>query len=66
MTAGPRAAGLRFDGVQKRYGQTLVLAGLDLSAAPGELLVLVGPSGSGKSTALRVLAGLEQPSAGSV
>ena len=42
------------------------LAGLDLEIADGEFLVLVGPSGSGKSTALRILAGLEQPTSGAV
>jgi ABC-type sugar transport system ATPase subunit len=57
---------LRFEGVTARYGDVVALDALDLRADPGELLVLVGPSGSGKSTALRILAGLEQPSAGSV
>jgi multiple sugar transport system ATP-binding protein len=42
------------------------LAGLDLTAADGELLVLVGPSGCGKSTALRLVAGLDTPDRGSV
>lgn len=42
------------------------LAGLNLEIADGEFLVLVGPSGSGKSTALRILAGLEQPTSGAV
>jgi multiple sugar transport system ATP-binding protein len=39
---------------------------LDLAAKDGEFLVLVGPSGSGKSTALRMLAGLEHPTAGRI
>jgi ABC-type sugar transport system ATPase subunit len=42
------------------------LEGVDLDVADGELLVLVGPSGSGKTTLLRLVAGLDQPTAGSV
>jgi multiple sugar transport system ATP-binding protein len=42
------------------------LCDLTLSAAPGELLVLVGPSGCGKTTTLRLIAGLESPSAGRI
>ena len=42
------------------------LAALDLEAAEGELLVLVGPSGCGKSTALRLVAGLDTPDAGTI
>ncbi|MBA3621262.1 MAG: ABC transporter ATP-binding protein, partial [Euzebyales bacterium] len=57
---------VRFEGVEKRYGQVPALSALELSVNPGELLVLVGPSGSGKSTALGVLAGLEEPTAGRV
>jgi ABC-type sugar transport system ATPase subunit len=44
----------------------VALAGLDLTIASGERLALVGPSGSGKSTVLRVIAGLERPTAGRV
>jgi len=44
----------------------LALNDFNLEARAGELLVLVGPSGSGKTTALRVLAGLEQPTAGAI
>jgi multiple sugar transport system ATP-binding protein len=53
--------------VRKVYpGGVVALAGLDLRVADGELLVLVGPSGSGKTTVLRLVAGLETPTAGSV
>jgi ABC-type lipoprotein export system ATPase subunit len=45
-------------------GDAAALQGLNLTVADGELLVVLGPSGSGKSTMLRVLAGLEPPSAG--
>jgi multiple sugar transport system ATP-binding protein len=57
---------LRFERVTKLFGDVAALDELDLSVADGELLVLVGPSGCGKSTALRVLAGLEQPTSGRV
>jgi len=53
-------------GVQKRYGNTEVLHGIDLSVAAGEFIVLVGPSGCGKSTLLRLIAGLEELSAGQI
>jgi ABC-type lipoprotein export system ATPase subunit len=47
-------------------GASVALQGLSLDVHEGELLVVFGPSGSGKSTLLRILAGLDQPSAGSV
>jgi ABC-type sugar transport system ATPase subunit len=59
-------ATLSLRGVHKRYGGVQALRDLNLEVADGELLVLVGPSGCGKTTALRVTAGLEQVSAGTV
>jgi multiple sugar transport system ATP-binding protein len=59
-------AGIVLAGVRKDYGEITALRELDLDAADGELLVLLGPSGSGKSTVLRVVAGLEDATAGSV
>jgi ABC-type sugar transport system ATPase subunit len=53
-------------GGRRRADEVVALDGLDLEARAGELLVLVGPSGSGKSTALRVLAGIEPATAGTV
>ncbi|PRQ06499.1 ABC transporter ATP-binding protein [Enhygromyxa salina] len=50
----------------KRFGETTVLAGVDLDIPDGEFAVLVGPSGCGKSTLLRLLAGLERVSAGTI
>ena len=59
-------ANVVFEGVAKRFGEVEVLKPLDLEIRDGELLVLLGPSGCGKSTTLRILAGLETPSAGRV
>jgi multiple sugar transport system ATP-binding protein len=55
------------EAVSKRYPSgVLALENLDLTVADGELLVLVGPSGCGKSTTLRLIAGLETPTAGTI
>jgi multiple sugar transport system ATP-binding protein len=53
-------------GVEKRFDGVQVLASLDLLIGNGEFVVLLGPSGCGKTTALRIIAGLENPSAGRV
>jgi len=57
-------AKVRFDGVMKRYGDQTVIRHLNLEIKDREFLVLVGPSGCGKSTALRMIAGLEDITAG--
>jgi ABC-type sugar transport system ATPase subunit len=59
-------AGLELVGVRKTFGDVEVLRGLDLDAEEGELLVVLGPSGSGKTTMLRVIAGLEEATSGTV
>jgi spermidine/putrescine transport system ATP-binding protein len=53
-------------GVSKVFGAVVAAQDLDLSIAPGEFLSFLGPSGCGKTTALRMLAGFETPSRGSV
>ncbi len=53
-------------GIEKSFGDTQVLSGIDLEIRDGEFLTLVGPSGCGKSTLLRIIAGLEAQSAGDV
>jgi len=55
---------LHLKGVRKRFGDTEVIGGVDLEVRDGEFLVFVGPSGCGKSTLLRMIAGLEDISAG--
>ena len=55
-----------FAGVSKRFGATVAVDELSLTAADGELIVLLGPTGAGKTTTLRLLAGLEQADAGSI
>ena len=53
-------------GVAKRFGGTTVIHGVDIDIADGEFAVLVGPSGCGKTTLLRMIAGLEEISAGEI
>ena len=55
-----------FDGVEKRFGDHVVLSELDLTVAPGEHVTLIGPSGSGKTTILRLLMCLESVNAGTI
>lgn len=55
-----------FEHIGKRFGDTVVIDDFNLEVAEGELLVLVGGSGSGKSTILRMLAGLETVTSGSI
>jgi len=57
---------IALEGVQKRFGETTALDGVDLEARDGELLVVVGPSGCGKSTLLRCVAGLEAVDEGAI
>ncbi len=63
---------ISFAGIQKRYpgkggtAGTLALDSFNFEFAPAEIVSIVGPTGCGKSTALNVLAGFEEPSAGSV
>ncbi len=61
-----RQASVRFENVEKSFGDVKVLRDFDLEVQPGEFVVLLGASGSGKTTALRILSGLETPSGGQV
>ena len=46
---------IRFDAVEKRFGDNVVLNGLDFQVAKGDRVTLIGPSGSGKTTILRLV-----------
>ena len=57
-------AGITLKGLKKSYGTAHVIKGVDIDIEDGEFVVFVGPSGCGKSTLLRMIAGLEDISAG--
>src|SRR6195256_5042889 len=59
-------ASVSFANIEKSFGTTKVIHGIGFDIADGEFMVLVGPSGCGKSTLLRMLAGLEDITAGSI
>jgi len=59
-------AGVRLDRVTKQFGKVTALDSFSLDIVDGEFMVFVGPSGCGKTTALRIIAGLEESSSGSV
>ena len=67
--AGPapyRPVAVRLRGVEKSFGATPVLRGIDLDIPSGQFVAIVGRSGCGKSTLLRLVAGLDKPSAGRI
>ncbi|MGA2931107.1 MAG: ABC transporter ATP-binding protein [Acidimicrobiales bacterium] len=68
ILAVPRieASSVALEAVSKAFGDVTALREVTLDARPGEFLVLLGPSGCGKSTVLRLIAGLEAPSAGTI
>jgi branched-chain amino acid transport system ATP-binding protein len=57
---------LEVRGLHAGYGRVPVLRGVDISVAPGEIVLVLGPNGAGKSTLLRSIAGFIRPSAGDV
>jgi multiple sugar transport system ATP-binding protein len=59
-------ATVAFQNIQKAFGTTKVIHGIDFQIEEGEFMVLVGPSGCGKSTLLRMLAGLEEITDGTI
>lgn len=59
-------SGIRLTGIGKRFGGVPAVDGIDLEVPDGAFLVLLGPSGCGKTTTLRMLAGLEDPTAGEI
>jgi multiple sugar transport system ATP-binding protein len=59
-------AGLEVRGLSKSFGDTRILEEISFDVADGEFCVLLGPSGCGKTTLLRLVAGLEEPSTGTI
>ena len=59
-------SGLRLQGINKQFGASTVLRDIDLTIPQGHLVCFLGPSGCGKTTLLRIIAGLEHPSGGSM
>jgi iron(III) transport system ATP-binding protein len=57
---------VRLEGVEKSFGETRAVAGVDLELGGGELVAVLGPSGCGKTTLLRLIAGFEAPDAGRI
>lgn len=67
MPTGPGEPRIELAGVRKVFGDSIVaVAGADLTVDDGELFAILGPSGSGKTTVLRMIAGFEQPTAGTI
>ena len=66
-TAPPsREPAVSLEGVRKSFGEVVAVDSLDLEIADGEFFSMLGPSGSGKTTTLRLIAGFERPSAGTI
>ena len=57
---------IRLDGLTKRYGPTLAVDGLTFEVRPGHVTGFLGPNGAGKSTTMRLILGLDVPTAGTV
>lgn len=66
MTADATHPLIRFDNVEKRFGSTWAVHGMNLEIGRGDFIAIMGPSGCGKTTTLRMLAGLERPSGGTI
>ncbi len=63
---GEDGVAVRLRGLRKEFGDVVAVDGVDLDVLDGEFITLLGPSGSGKTTVLRMIAGFELPTAGTV
>ena len=61
----PTDSMIQAEGLTKRYGATVALAGIDLEVPTGSILGVLGPNGAGKTTAVRILTTLAIPDSGS-
>ena len=61
-----KAASIEFDQVTKRYGEVVAVDNVSFTLDAGKLVTFLGPSGCGKTTTLRLIAGLELPSSGTI
>src|SRR5438477_10038337 len=52
--------------IEKRFGDRVALRGVSLTASKGEVVAIIGPNGAGKTTLLSIIAGIQQPDAGSL
>lgn len=66
QAGGPMTAAVDIQGVTKRFGDVVAVDNVDLEIADGEFFAMLGPSGCGKTTTLRMIAGLEFPTEGSL
>ena len=57
---------IQIEGIAKHWGASRALDGITFAAPEGSFVVLLGPSGCGKSTTLRLIAGLDTPTAGTI
>ncbi len=62
----PGAPQILVEALEKRFGDTVVLSGVDMQVGKGEIAVIIGGSGAGKTTLLRMLIGLDRPTSGKV
>ena len=63
-SVGGMEATIEVAGLRKRFGSTTALDGMTFTVTPGQVTGFVGPNGAGKSTTMRMILGLDKPTAG--